>query len=93
MTGPGDYRPSPSVLRHALQLLTDNGVIVVPAEWDAEYALTEINVWLRSAMLKGVLIEHTSLSTAGLVGFKARAILLKRMDVPDIQAGRKRRGK
>lgn len=88
MTRPGEYRPGGSTLRHAIHILKEKGVIVVPREWDAAYALREINVWLRTSFLYGDLIEHTSLSAEGIVGFKVRAIVLKRMDGPGKEAGR-----
>lgn len=84
----GDRKPGASLLRTAIQILVEQGAVVLPAEWDAEYALTEMNVWLRTNFTRGKLVEHTSLGAEGIVGAKVRAIVLRTLDDPGKSSGR-----
>lgn len=83
-------KPGPSMIRTAIGVLTEKGGVVLPQEWDAEYTLTEMNVWLRSNFLRGKLVEHTSLGAEGIVGAKVRAIVLRPLE--DKELPRRRRG-
>lgn len=73
-------KPGASILRTALGVLTEQGAVVFPPEWDEEYAITELNVWLRTSLKQAKLVRHSSFALEGLVGAKVCAAVLRPLD-------------
>lgn len=78
------YRPGASRRREVIQILTTKGLVVLPRSWDHAYTLEKVNEWLRSALLKAELVEHSSLDMEGVLGVKVYALLLKRPDPSEL---------
>ncbi len=69
-------KPGDSMIRSMLAILTANGVVVLPSNWDHEHVSEKSNEWLKSAMMGVELVSHHSLGPEGLVGSKVYALRL-----------------